>query len=208
MRLYSDFWGARAYQIAGDVVALLVVIAGILLGRSLHDAIAGLEDVGTQVERSGSDFSSTLGSIGKQLGGVPLIGGGIRAPFDAASGAGATLASAGAQWRDGVERVATLSGWAVVLGVLLVVLVGWVRPRLVGAVRRAVVARLAGSDADLELLALRALATRPPRAVTRVDPHATAAWRRGDPDVIRRLAALELRAAGVRLREREGVARP
>ena len=204
MRLYSDFWGPRAYQIAGDIVAAIVLVVGIVLGVSIHNAIAALKGIGAQVERSGGDFASTLGSIGRQLGGVPLIGGGIRAPFDAASGAGSTLAKAGADWQAGVEHLATLAGWTVALLVVLLVLVGWVRPRLVGAVRRGLLARLARRSPDLELLAFRALANRPPRAVAAVDEHAVGAWRRGDPEVIRRLAALELRAGGVRLPELTG----
>lgn len=201
MKLYSDFGGRRAYQIAGDLVALLLIVLGIVLAVTIHNAIAALEGIGRDVERSGSDFSKTMSDIGKQLGGVPLIGGGIRAPFDGASDAGGTLADAGSSWQEGVERLATLVGWTVALLVVLIVLVGWVRPRLVGAVKRAAVARLAALVSNQDLLALRALTTRPARALTRIDPDVVAAWRRGDQVVIRDLAALELRASGVRLRD-------
>ena len=201
MRLYSDFGGRRAYQIAGDLVALVVIVLGVVLAVAIHNAIAALEGIGQQVQRSGTDFSNTMSQIGKQLSGVPLIGGGISAPFDGASGAGGTLAEAGANWQTGVERVATLAGWTVALLVVLVVLVGWVRPRLVGAVRRAAVARLASLASNQDLLALRALTTRPARALSRIDPDVVAAWRRGDADVIRRLAALEASASGVRIRD-------
>lgn len=199
MKLYSDFWGTRAYQVAGDVVAAVVLTLGIVLAIAIHNAIAAFRGIGAQVERSGGDFSATLGSIGRQLGGVPLIGGGIRAPFDAASGAGSTLAKAGADWQVGVERLASLAGWTVALLVILVVLAGWVRPRLVAAVRRGRLARLADRGGNLELLAFRALAHRPAAALAKVDDQAVSAWRRGDPDVIRALAALELKAAGIRL---------
>lgn len=60
------------------------------------------------------------------------------------------------------------------------------------------VARLARDPEDLDLLALRALTGRPSRALAAVGPGAAAAWRRGDPDTIRRLAALALREAGLR----------
>ncbi len=53
----------------------------------------------------------------------------------------------------------------------------------------------------LELLALRALATQKLAAITAVDADALAGWRRGDPDIVRRLAQLELRSSGVRLRD-------
>jgi len=198
MRLYSDLPRARAVQIAGDVVALVVLVVGIVLAVSLHAAIAALEDVGSRVEASGSGFASTLGSIGRQLGGVPLIGSGIRSPFDAAAGAGTALASAGAGWRTGVERIADLAGWTVALLVLLVVLAGWVRPRVAAAARRGAIARLARDPDDLDLLALRALTGRPSRALAAVGPGAAAAWRRGDPETMRSLAAITLRDAGLR----------
>jgi hypothetical protein len=166
---------------------------------TIHNAIASFKSIGRDVSRSGSDFSSTMSDIGKQLGGVPLVGPGIRAPFEAASGAGTTLSQAGANWQNGVERLASLVGWTVALLVVLVVLVGWVRPRLVGAIRRGAVARLLGRNPDLELLAFRALANRPAAAVTRVAPAAVEGWRRGDPEVIRALAALELKGSGIRL---------
>lgn len=195
MRLYSDLPHARALQVAGDAVALVVLIAGIVLAVALHGAIAALEGIGGQVAKSGNGLESTLGHIGKQLGGVPLIGAGIRAPFDAASAAGKTLATAGADWAAGVERIAVLAGWTVALLVVLLVLAGWVRPRLVGALRRGAVARLAD---DPDLLALRALTGRPSRALAAVGPGAGAAWRRGDPETVHRLAAIALRDAGLR----------
>lgn len=201
MKLYSDFGGRRAYQVCGDVAAMVVLVVGIVVAVAIHDAIAAFRTIGQDVERSGDDFSSTMSDIGDRLSGVPLIGSGISRPFTSASDAGATLADAGTNWQDGVERLATLVGWTVAALVILVVLVGWVRPRIVGAVRRAAVARLAGASASLDLLAFRALATRPAQAVAKVDADAVAAWRRGDVAVIRRLAALELRASGVRLPE-------
>ncbi|HEY8317381.1 MAG TPA: hypothetical protein VIG76_00985 [Amnibacterium sp.] len=195
MRLYSDLPRARALQIAGDAVALVVLVGGIVLAVALHGAIAALEDVGNRVAASGTGFSTTLGDIGRQLGGVPLIGSGIRAPFDGAAGAGSALATAGAGWSDGVERIAAIAGWTVALLVVLVVLAGWVRPRLAGALRRGTVARLSG---DVDLLALRALAGRPTRALAAIGPDAAAAWRRGDPDIVKRLAGIALADAGLR----------
>lgn len=202
MKWYSDFGAARIYQIVGDVVAIIVLVLGVVLGVTLHSAIDALRGVGADVQSSGSDFSRTMNDIGRQLSGVPLIGGGIKAPFDAAGDAGTTLSKAGADWQEGVERLATLVGWTVALLVLLVVLVGWVRPRLVGAVKRGVLARFARRSPDLDLLAFRALANRPAVAVARIDADAVAAWRRGDTEVIRRLAALELQSSGIKPTDR------
>jgi hypothetical protein len=197
MKWYADSPRMRAAQIVNDLLAVVLLVVGVLLGRALHDAIAALSAVGANVSASGVGFSRTMRDIGRQLGGVPLIGGGIRAPFDAAGGAGSTLADAGNGWQTGVEQVASLAGWIVVVLVVLFVLGAWLRPRLLGALRRGLIARLAVAPGGDDLLALRALLARPRDALA-VDPDAVAAWRNGDPSVTRRLAALELRAAGVR----------
>lgn len=201
VKLYSDFGSRRAGQIVGDLAALAVIVVGIVVAVAIHNAIAAFKGIGADVTKSGNDFSSTMSDIGSRLAGVPLIGGGISAPFTSASDAGGTLADAGTSWQAGVEHLATLVGWTVALLVILVVLVGWVRPRVVGAIRRAAIARLASASTSHDLLALRALTTRPARAVSALDPDVVGAWRRGDPAVIRRLAGLELKASGVRLRE-------
>jgi hypothetical protein len=197
MKWYSDAPRRRALQIALDVLALVVLVCGGLLARALHDAIAALRTVGADVAASGSGFSRTMGDIGRQLGGVPLIGGGIKAPFDAAGSAGSTLADAGTSWQTGVERIAAVTGWIVFVLVVLLLLIAWFRPRLLGAVRLGALARLARAGGGDDLLALRALLARPQQALA-VAPDAVAAWRSGDPGVVRRLADLELRSAGLR----------
>ena len=194
MRWYADSPRRRGLEIAADVIALVAVVTGVLLGRALHDTIAALRVVGANVSASGSGFSRTMNDIGRQLGAVPLLGSSVAAPFDAAGKAGSTLADAGARWQTGVEQIATLAGWVVVVLVVLLVLAVWLTPRLLGAARRA---RLAQADGGNELLALRTLLDRPAAALA-VTPDAVAAWRNGDPEVTRRLAALELRDAGMR----------
>jgi hypothetical protein len=199
MQWYSASPRTRALQIALDVLAVVVLIAGVLLGRGLHDAIAALRAVGADVASSGAGFSRTMTDIGRQLGGIPLLGGGIRAPFDAAGAAGSTLGDAGRNWQVGVERVASTAEWTVIVLVVLFLLGAWLRPRLAGAVQRGALARLAATDGAEDLLALRALLARPREALA-VAPDAVAAWRSGDAEVTRRLAALELRSAGIRPR--------
>lgn len=199
MGWYSDFPARRSRQIVADLVAVLVIAAAVVTGVVLHHAIAAFADVGVQLEQAGAGFRDTMADVGEDLGGVPLIGGGIRAPFDAASGAGGMLADAGQAQQDVVLRLALVAGLLVAAGPVLAVLAVWLVPRLV-FVRRSREARALARSADgPELLALRALATRPIAALTAVDPHPLEAWRRGDAGAIRGLAQLELRRAGIRL---------
>ena len=58
--------------------------------------------------------------------------------------------------------------------------------------------RFLDEGADLDLFALRAMAHQPLHVLARVDPDPAGAWRRGEPDVVDRLARLELRSAGLR----------
>jgi hypothetical protein len=67
--------------------------------------------------------------------------------------------------------------------------------------RRASVAKsMLKSETSVDLLALRALSTQKLGVLSGIDPDPAGAWRRGDPLVLRSLANLELRAAGVKLR--------
>jgi hypothetical protein len=57
--------------------------------------------------------------------------------------------------------------------------------------------RFVDSSADLDLFALRAMANQPMHRLARVSDDPVAAWRAGDPEVVRALALLELRDAGL-----------
>jgi len=72
-------------------------------------------------------------------------------------------------------------------------------PRIRFAVRASMLAKQLRAGASLDLLALRALSSQKLSTVLAVDADPLAAWRRGDPAVVRALAQLELEASGVRL---------
>jgi hypothetical protein len=77
------------------------------------------------------------------------------------------------------------------------VLLVWL-PLRVRFIRRASsAAALRASPAGRDLLALRALAHRPLRELTRLDPDVAEAWRRGDDSTVDALASLELRSLGL-----------
>ena len=199
MKPYSDFAAHRSRQITVDVLAVAAIAAWIWLGAFVYSLVIGLTDFGVQMEQAGAGFRSTMTDLGDNLGGVPLIGGGIRGPFDSASSAGATLESAGQSQQAAVADLATGLGWGIALVPVLMILVIWLVPRL-RFMRRAGQARtLARSGVALDLLALRALTNQRLPELAAVDSDPTAAWRRGDAAVMRALAALELKSAGVRL---------
>jgi Na+(H+)/acetate symporter ActP len=199
MKLYSDFAAHRSRQVLGDVLALVAVAAWIWLGVAVHGLVMQLTGFGKGMQEAGAGFRDTMTDVGDNLGGVPLIGSGIRGPFDSASSAGATLETAGRQQQVAVENLANGLGFGIALLPTLTILVFWLVPRIRFARRAARARALVAGGAGVDLLALRALSSQSLSALAAVDPDAMAAWRRGDDRVLRSLAALELRSSGVRL---------
>jgi hypothetical protein len=200
MKLYSDYPARRSAQIAADLVALGIIVAAVWGGTLVYAAIAVLAAFGKTIEDAGNGFEDTMADAGDTLGGVPLIGPGIRQPFDAASGAGTLLAQAGQAQQDLVMTAALTIGIVVAAIPILLVLWIWLRRRLSWA-RRATEARnLSRLPDGRDLLALRALVNADSRELHDIDHEPVDAWRRGEKKVVKALAQLELREAGVRLR--------
>lgn len=201
MKIYSDFAGRRTRQIVADLFALGAIALWVWFGATIFHLVNGLAAFGVQMEDAGSGFQEAMSEVGETLGGIPLIGSGIRVPFDGASAAGGTLADAGQAQQDAVFQLAlTLGIGTAALPVLMILLV-WLVPRILFIRRAGRAKAVVTADSGMDLLALRALTTQKLSAIQRVDADALGAWRRGETDVVRRLAQLELRSAGVRLRE-------
>ena len=117
-------------------------------------------------------------------------------------GAVFTLTNAPVAMRMGaINQLATGAGIGIAALPILTILLLWLLPRLRFVRRAGRAQKLVDSGAGVDLLALRALASQKIEALTEVDRDAMAAWRRGDEVVMRKLAALELKASGVRFVE-------
>jgi hypothetical protein len=200
MKLYSDYPARRTSQIVADLIALTVIAASAWVGTLVYAAIAVLAAFGKSIEDAGNGFQETMADAGETLGGIPLIGDGIRQPFDAASGAGEQLAQAGQSQQDLVMTSALIVAIVVAAIPTLVGLALWMRTRLRWA-RRATEARnLSRLPDGQDLLALRALVNADYRDLRGIAAEPVDAWRSGQTGIVRALAGLELREAGVRLR--------
>ncbi|PPF33329.1 hypothetical protein C5B93_14225 [Rathayibacter sp. AY1A2] len=200
MQIYADLPAVRARQILADALALGVAVVAIAAGIAVGSLIAGLAEIGQRLESAGSGFGSTMSDAGTTLGGIPLLGDAVRAPFDEASGAGSVLAAAGRDQQQLASALAVVAGLAVGGLPLLLLAVLWLRPRLRFARRTAELRALGSTGGGIELLALRALTEASPRDILAAHPDAAAGWRTGDPAVTAALAALALRRAGLRPR--------
>jgi len=197
MQIYSAWPVARARQVSADVLAIAAIILFAALGIATATLISALADLGRSIEDAGREFQSTMTDAAATIGDIPLVGGGAGAPFRDASDAGAALAAAGRDQQQLVHVLAVVAGLAVALIPIALILRHWLVRRLVFA-RRATAARaLAGTVGGVELLALRALSRGTDRELLALSPDPVADWRRGDATVVRRLADLALRDAGV-----------
>ena len=197
MKLYADLPVRRALQIASDVGVLCWALLWIWVAGKVHDATLRLAVPGHRMDGAAGDLAGRLRDAGSAVDGIPLVGGDVGRPFDDAGRAADGLAGAG---RAQVEAVQHLAFWLALAVALLPVLIAllWWLPARIRFVRRASAGRrYLDSTADLDLFALRAMAHQPLHVLARVSDDPVEAWRRSDPEVVSRLADLELRAVGL-----------
>jgi hypothetical protein len=195
--LYADTPGRRTAQLLSDVGVLVWVAVWVWAGRQVHDVFVQLRAPADSLTTAGDTVHSSLTGAGDQAARLPLVGDELEGWLDQAAASGTTLRTAGADMAATIEEAATWLGWITAL--VPIIIVGgfwlWLRSRFV---RRATTAqRFIDSSDDLDLFALRALANQPMTALARISPDPAGAWRRHEPDVIRALAALELRTEGL-----------
>lgn len=200
MKIYSDYSGQRARQIMADLLAVGAIWLVVKIAGDLGDRINAFKSWGVQMADAGAGFRSTMADIGATLGDVPLIGGGISAPFGAAASAGAQLEQAGLDQQIAVGDLArSVAVSAAVLPLLAIALL-WLVPRVRFMVRAARVSSLVRNPQAIDLLALRAIVSKDPAEVMAAVSDPAQAWRSQDRTAMRALAALELRGSGVMLR--------
>ena len=198
MKLYADTPARRTRQLLSDVLTLLWVGLWVWLGRQTHDVVLALRGPADSITSAGNSVHSSLTGAGDQAGQIPLVGDQLKQWLGQAATSGTTLSQAGTSMATTVERVALVLGLVVALVPIAVVLALWLYVR-VGFARRATAAqRFVDATPDLDLFALRAMATQPMSALARISDDPAGAWRRQDTAVIRELATLELRDQGLR----------
>ncbi|MBK7723178.1 MAG: hypothetical protein IPI32_13420 [Austwickia sp.] len=216
--LYAATPGRRARQLLADLAVAAWVFGWIQAGRWVHDMIATLAGPTRELHEAGVAIGAGLRSAGGRVGEVPLVGDLLGDTFRQLAGAGDQVSLAGTSMTETIHQIALTLALLTTLGPILSVAIPWLVVR-VRFVRRSRAARLlagggSGTHAgdagapNLELFALRALSHQPLTTLARIDPDPVGAWRRGDPDVTRELATLELRAAGLALPRAAGARMP
>ncbi len=199
MKLYADTPVHRTRQILGDVLLVAWIALWVKLALVVHDATLRLATPGEQLADSASGMARSLRDAGDKVGGVPLVGDDIRAPFQGAGDAADRIAAAGTAQAEAVAQLAFWLALALALIPIALALAAFV-PVRVAFVRDATAGqRFVDSSADLDLFALRAMAHQPLHRLATVSDDPVRAWRDANSSVLRDLAALELRDHGLRL---------
>jgi hypothetical protein len=188
-----------AIQIVSDIVVISWTALWVWIGMAVHTAVAMIAEAGRTVQSGANGVAGNLNSAGQSANKVPLIGHALSEPLTAAGHAAGDIANAGHSLDTTASWLAVLLALAVAAPPILAVAMPWLFLRLRFFLRKQTMIGLARTPAGVQLLALRALANRPLRRLTTVNPDPVGAWRREDPIAIRGLAAVELRAAGVTL---------
>ncbi len=172
----------------------------IFVAMAVHSAVSLISDFGYEVENGATGIAGGLDSAGASAYGIPLIGAGLAGPLTGAADAAEGIAGAGQNLGATAGWLAWLLALAVAAPPIMALLMPWLYLRLRFARRKWTAVTLASTAAGEQLLALRALANRPLPKLAAVNPDPVGAWRNLDPIAIRGLAALELRAAGIRVK--------
>jgi hypothetical protein len=199
VKLYADRPRRALTQLAGDVLALVWTVLWVIAGFAVHGAVQALAAPGRKLEDAGSALEQHLREAAGTAARVPLVGDELRTPFDAAAGAGHSLAEAGRDQQEVVTHAAVLLG-AVTVVVPLTIALWWLARRIRWVREATAATRMLAGGADVALFALRALATQPLPRLRAVSPDPMAGWRQEDPAVVGALAELQLAELGLRRR--------
>lgn len=198
MKLYADAQAHRLRQMVGDALLLAWILLWIEIGQSVHAATMELARPGEEINEAGAGLAERMRDASSAVGDAPFIGDELQTPFDGAGDAADQIAGAGTASVEAVEQLADWLGWTVG-AIPVVILLAVYLPLRWRFVREATAGqRFINAVEDLDLFALRALARQPMSELARISDDPAGAWRRGDPDIVRQLAVLELRDVGLK----------
>lgn len=198
MKLYADLPARRTAQVIADLAMLGWVWLWVWAGTKVHGVTMELAEPGRRLAGAGSGFRDKMTSAGDRVDDLPLVEDRVAEPFREAAGAGTDIERAGTDLVTAVERLSLALALVTALVPILLALLWWGLTRY-RFVRTATAAqRLIDADADLDLFALRAMANQPMTRLAAVSPDPAGSWRRGEVEIVRALALLELSDAGLR----------
>jgi len=197
VKLYAERLPTAIRQLLTDIVVVVWVYLWIRAGLWVHDMVARLAVPGQKLESAGGGIADNLADAGSKVNRVPLVGDQLVKPFNGAADAARSIADAGRQQQHIVDQMSVLLAVLAVSVPLALVIFLWLPLRLRWMRRAGVASAVRAEPAGRDLLALRALASRPLDELTRLGPDIAQSWRNGDAEAVDALAALELRHLGL-----------
>ncbi|GAA4585310.1 hypothetical protein BJY16_002954 [Actinoplanes octamycinicus] len=198
MKLYADRVPLASRQLITDLLVVLWIYLWVRVALGIHDLVEKLAVPGAKLESAGSGIADNLADAGGKVGRVPVVGDQLTKPFTGAADAARSIAEAGHQQQELVDKLALILPLMAIAVPLALVLFLWLPLRLRWIRRASVAAAVRDEPAGRDLLALRALASRPLGELTRLGPDIAQSWRNGDAAAVDALAELELRRLGLR----------
>jgi hypothetical protein len=200
MRFYAERPARVARQVLADLLVIGWVWVVVTTAKAARNLVGQLQGPAGALASAGQSIEDTFGDAAETASRIPLVGEDLARALGLGTGAGESLAAAGQRQQQIIDTVGLWAAIAIVAFAAVPVVLLWlyVRLRYARTAGSAVVARAR----DVDLLALRALAHQPTRQLLRVSGDPAGAWRRDERGVVDDLAALELRALGLRSRPR------
>lgn len=186
-----------ARQVTSDVFVVGWGIAWWLVSRAIDGIIRALAVPARAIADGAGSVSRSLGDAAGSAGDIPIAGDKLRQPLDAAAGQLDQIVRSAREQAAAIDQTATWTGWLVFLIPVLIMAALWLPARIRFFLQQRAAQRFIDDAADLDLFALRAMATQPMSQLARVSPDPVREWREGNSEVIGQLAALELRRAGL-----------
>ena len=196
--MYADRLPTAVRQVLTDILVVVWVYAWIRAGIWINDMVEKLGVPGQKLQEAGTGIAGNLADVGGKVGRVPLVGDELTGPFNSAAGAARSIAEAGRQQQEAVDNMALALALLIIAMPLALVLFVWLPLRLRWMRRAGVARRVRAEPAGQDLLALRALASRPLNELAKLGPDIAQSWRNGDAAAVQALAALELRDLGLK----------
>ena len=160
MKWYADSPGRRTFQIVADVFLLCFLAVCVWLGKEVNDGISTLRGPADGLTSAGDSFRDNMSGAAETVGGIPLVGDGLKSPFEALSGSGQRLADVGTSIASTVDTVARTVGIVVAVVPIVVALLVWAFFRIRFVRRATAASRLVGSEGSTG--AVRAAGADPP----------------------------------------------
>ena len=198
MRIYAESAGIKLRQFVTDVIAVAWFAFWVWASIWVYDKVSNLAVPGQKIENAGTGMAGGLSDAGNKVGGVPAVGDSLSAPFERAAGAANALADAGRAQQAAVHNLAVTLVVLVLVVPVGLALLGYLPLRLRWMRRASLAVALRRRATGRDLLALRALTRQPLRRLLAIHPDPATAWRDHDTKALDSLAALELRALGLR----------